>query len=219
MSAFDIHYGQIILGMLHGYGYAMTEPPINGSLYINARDIVENEYCSGISDFSKPLVSHAKGSASVEEVEALLAHVESMGISQVVLDIVKGALYWLTDPVPSDLLHLVEWRGAIVANEVMNHQIKVDCAITYQLAPHILIDQTELSDQVLGLAPRDARYCWLVTRFLKGLLMAEHEVVHSIGATYWWQQARPLNHDELHDNIILQRIANRHLVVKAWNPS
>jgi hypothetical protein len=211
-----IEYGDLLLGMLHGFGLALDVHPGTGTLYINARSIVESSCPYGISVSDR--VGFPRQSDRRKEFQSVLDYVAENGLGNVA-KIISGAMAWIGDPeaFPAELTDPDMLYGMIMAREVTERQGFIEGIILRKLSPAVLLDQTNLANIVLGNPPDDAACCWLVTKWLADKLR-EHtqEVVHQLGATNWWQQEYPLTDTiNLIENPALQRVANS-IVLKRW---
>jgi hypothetical protein len=148
---------------------------------------------------------------------ALRAELENMSLSPVLILVVNGVLLWMGDPSlqQGNLGHRLEKAGAHVVSEVLKYQHMIQRHIEFPMSLNVLLDQTEIANQILGGSPEDTKHCWLVNRGLKTLLLDEQEVIHSVGDTHWWQQPERLDRDTLIYNPVLQRIAMRS-VMRTW---
>jgi hypothetical protein len=212
----QIEYGDLLLGMLHGFGLAMDVHPAAGTLYINARSIVECDCLRGAKGSSS--VGLPRQPARQEEFQLVLDYVTENSSENVAKNI-SGAMAWIGDPEasPAEINDIEMLYGMIMAREVMRVQHSIEGVILTQLSHHVLLDQTNLANVVLGNPPDDAACCWLVTKWLADKLHDHtQEVVHQLGSTHWWQQEYPLTDTtNLLENPALQRVANS-MVIKRW---
>jgi hypothetical protein len=212
-----ITHGDILLGIMHGLGLAPEVPPGKGTLYINARAIIENDE---MPDRAEMPVTEVPARQETMGFYLLCENLDDL--HPIRYQLLRGAMDWIGDPrckSPSMTDSPVRCVGACIAEAVLQHQRKLENVILYRLMPSIIIDQTPVATMFLGDPPVDTPYCWLVLKTLANLLRAEGQIVHNFTQTYWWQQPEQLT-DERHtliDHPVLQRVANK-MVTKAWLP-
>jgi hypothetical protein len=218
-----IEYGELLLGMMHGFGMAPDVEPAAGTLYINARSIIEGNYLREMVVPADVGSGMPRQAALRDQFRSLDVYVSRWCIThqnyQEISHNILGAAAWIGDPevLPEDLINPMQWYGANVAKAVTDAQRDIEAVIIQRLKCAIIWDQTKVANMVLGLPPNDARYCWLVSPNLGERLKSQKgAIVHQITDTYWWQQEQRLTPDtNLLTNPILQRIASQ-MIGKRW---
>ena len=205
----DIPCSDILLGILHAYGLAISVKPTNSTMYRNAYDAVVG---GDLFAESGPLPSDGlTKEKSWDPYLRLDEEMERNNAPESVQMFILGACSVLGRPGIS-----ARWKeapssytyGAYVAMKVIERENIISMYLINTLTGLILADQTELVRRFCG--GDNDRYYWLVEPRLFRDLLNQGEIILRCGDQMWWEMDAPLDpiNSPLSANKTLLNIAN-----------